>query len=344
MDRPLRIAHVCSTSEVSGANRYVFDCAAEQVRMGHEVVVCAPKDPGDAFSFADPNTPISAFGGVYAWSMNRAAARSKPDVIHCHGGKSARWLKYMPKRPPSVITIHSRYKPKTMSHLDSLIYIAEWQADMVQPFAGPKTHVPNWVPALNPSSREDAEAFRESIGVGTSECLIGFLGRMNFGKGADLLISAIRKLDEWGVRVAICGDGEAKEELINQAARDPRFVFHGTMDDPSPFYAACDLVVVPSRQEAFGLVALEAMASGTPVLVNDKEGLAEVARDYPDNRVNAEDTNALAEKIAMFIRRKSGDAILRQSYDISRFDRDKSVTSIIDVYRHIIAGAARSDR
>lgn len=342
-DRALKIVHACSTSEISGANRYVFDLASAQIRLGHDVTVCAPRSPAESFAFADDDTPIKAFGGVYAWSLNRSIASCKPDIIHCHGGKAARWLRYMPRRAPSVITIHSRYKPKTMSHLDALIYISGWQADMVSPFEGPKTLVPNWVPEIASRTPEEAAAFRADLGVSPSEFLIGFMGRLNFGKGADLLISAVQRIENSDLRIAIIGEGGSKEDLISRAGLDERFSFHETMPDPSLFYASCDLIVVPSRQEAFGLVALEAMSAGAPVLVNDREGLAELARHYPENRVNAEDSSVFSERIRAFIGKKTGPAILRQSYDIARFDRDKSVASIIEVYRNTIAGHARSD-
>ncbi len=92
-------------------------------------------------------------------------------------------------------------------------------------------------------------------------------------KHVGLLLEILSHVDpEKDFRLAIVGDGPERARLEAQAkamglAR--RVTFHGAVDDVGPFYAQADLVVLPSKRESLGLVQLEALAHGRPVLAFD---------------------------------------------------------------------------
>jgi glycosyltransferase involved in cell wall biosynthesis len=113
--------------------------------------------------------------------------------------------------------------------------------------------------------------------------LILFAGRLDPVKRPQLLVdiaaelAALRKNRDF--RFVIAGDGPDKEPLcrrIRRAALEPVFDVRGQVDDLAPMYAACDVVILPSRSEGVPLVILEALASARPVVASNVGGVPEV--------------------------------------------------------------------
>ena len=91
---------------MSGANRYAFDLAAGQKDLGHEPIVAMPADPGTAFDFARKDVRSVVIGKPRAFSFLKTMYALKPDIVHCHDGTAARWLRFAPFRPPALVTLH----------------------------------------------------------------------------------------------------------------------------------------------------------------------------------------------------------------------------------------------
>ena len=111
--------------------------------------------------------------------------------------------------------------------------------------------------------------------------MIGCMGRLVRGKGFEDALVAAKEVLSKGARLRIAGDGPERRSLERLAAelgvaRDVEFP--GWVDDAHGFWASCDVAVVPSREwiESFGLSAVEAMASGRPVIATRNGGLPEV--------------------------------------------------------------------
>lgn len=126
--------------------------------------------------------------------------------------------------------------------------------------------------------------------------VIGALGRLVPAKGFDLLIRAFARLPAEDFRLRIAGDGEQRDELEALAADLEHVEFVGHLDDPAPFLADCDVLAMPSRHEAFGLVCAEGKAAGLPVIVSDVDALPEQAHDC-GLVIESENVEALREAI-----------------------------------------------
>lgn len=107
---------------------------------------------------------------------------------------------------------------------------------------------------------------------------IGVIGRLEEAKGLDILIQAFRTAAPHDASLSIYGSGGQHEKLFRMSEADPRIKFLGHAD-PVIAMANCDVIVMPSRREAFGLVALEARAAGRTVLVSGADGLADQAQE-----------------------------------------------------------------
>ena len=149
---------------------------------------------------------------------------------------------------------------------------------------------------------EDLDGLRARFAA-PDERLVLMVGRLVYEKGfhvaLDALAPVIRRLRH--VRFVVAGTGTAEQELKRQARR-LRLTRHGTFlgwigdDMLHSLYRVADLCIVPSIYEPFGLVALEAMASGCPCIVADTGGLREVvpAGRRVGLRFRARDSAALA--------------------------------------------------
>jgi len=135
-----------------------------------------------------------------------------------------------------------------------------------------------------------------------------FVGRLVSVKGADLAIEALRRLRERGVdtTLTICGDGPERDALERQA-RDADLegvvTFEGWTepDELAARYRRAELLLVPSRYEPFGIVALEAIASDCPVVAAETGGLPEAVGDC-GLLIAPDDPGALADAVERALR------------------------------------------
>jgi glycosyltransferase involved in cell wall biosynthesis len=103
--------------------------------------------------------------------------------------------------------------------------------------------------------------------------IFGAIGRLDEQKGFDTLIAAFCRCTNPDIRLHIYGEGDQEVTLRNLASGDDRVIFKGFVEDPADAYAQVDAVVMPSRWEAFGLVAIEALSSGRQLICADLDGL-----------------------------------------------------------------------
>ena len=333
----MKIVHVCSTSAISGANRYAFDLAAGQVALGHDVTVVTPEKPGDSLDLKPPEVKQVSYGGIYALGLITTLMRLNGDILHTHGGKAVKWLRLMPARPPVVSSLHIRFKANAMAHVDGIHALADWQMDGTKAFKGPVKKVNNWTPQLKVTPPGAAEACRAQAGAGPATPLAVFVGRLDPVKGVDTLIRAFRQVANPEARLAIVGDGSERAQLEAMAAGDSRIAFMGYSKAPADWYRAADLLVMPSRNEPFSLVCLEAMACDTPLLVSAVDGFQEIFRDRPDNRYPEGNAEVLAARITERLAAKVPGQITRDRYDMTRFDRASGVAAITDFYAEVCA-------
>ena len=135
--------------------------------------------------------------------------------------------------------------------------------------------IPYEVPNPPVGSVADGRIFREKHLLGLGPVLL-YVGMLEHWKGIDLLIEAFETLSESLARLVIVGQGTLYEYVARAAAKDSRIVLVGPLkhDLLGAAYAAADLLVVPSRRDAWGLVVNEAQANGRRVVVSDAVGCA----------------------------------------------------------------------
>jgi len=104
------------------------------------------------------------------------------------------------------------------------------------------------------------------------------IGRLDHQKGFDLLIAAFCAAKDPDLRLSIYGVGEQEGMLRILAKGDERIRFEGFAKSPTSAYQDIDAVIMPSRWEAYGLVAIEALSAGCELFCRDVDGLRDHAR------------------------------------------------------------------
>jgi glycosyltransferase involved in cell wall biosynthesis len=119
----------------------------------------------------------------------------------------------------------------------------------------------------------DLAPFRKLPSVAGPVRVFGAIGRLDHQKGFDTLITAFRACNNAEIRLHIFGEGDQEQTLRKLAGGDDRIVFQGFMQDPVAAFAQVDAVIMPSRWEAYGLVAIEALSAGRQLICADLDGL-----------------------------------------------------------------------
>jgi len=197
----------------------------------------------------------------------------------------------------------------------------------------------------------DLQALRRKFAA-PHEKLVLLVGRLVYEKGFQLALDALPGVIEQveNVRFLVAGSGTHESELKAQARRlglDEHGIFLGWIGDDAlhSLYRIADLCVVPSIYEPFGLVALEAMASGCPCIVADTGGLREVVPS--GERVGLRFNGGDAEHLGAMIERLLVDDELRDrlvteaSEHVLRFDWDDIAQRTRGIYSEL--GESTSD-
>lgn len=119
----------------------------------------------------------------------------------------------------------------------------------------------------------DLSDFRAITPTRQSPKVIGAIGRLDRQKGFDTLIQAFRQADRADLELHIFGEGAQEDTLRRLAGSDPRIHFKGFAANPLDAMSYVDFVAMPSRWEAYGLVAIEALAARRQLWVNKVDGL-----------------------------------------------------------------------
>ena len=124
----------------------------------------------------------------------------------------------------------------------------------------------------------DLTAFRALPAPTGPARVFGAIGRVDDQKGFDTLIKACRQCPDADIALHIIGEGAQEPALKALAGTDSRIVFRGFQSDPVMALVDVDVVLMPSRWEAYGLVAIEALAAGRRLLCHNIDGLSDHAR------------------------------------------------------------------
>lgn len=272
------------------------------------------------------------------WLVANAAERLRdrlgvPWVVTVHATEHGRHQGWVDKHPQSFI--HG-VEHRMVHRADRVIACSEFmRGHIAEVFDLPVdriTAIPNGIDPSDLHSPHDLDELRARYAA-PHEKLVLLAGRLVYEKGFQIALEALgnrrsgvlRRVPD--VRYLVAGTGTHEEELKAQARR-LRIVRRGTFagwlgdDTLHGLYRIAEVCVIPSLYEPFGLVALEAMASGCPCVVADTGGLREVVPGDVGLRFRARDAAALGADIERVLTDTAlRDRLVREGREhVLRFD------------------------
>lgn len=295
-------------------------------------------------------------------SMARAIRNTPADIVHLHSPNPTAVLSYFASRHPGrlVVTHHSdivrqrvlkiAYEPwlrQLMSRADRLVCFSPNYLETSGILSRHRERCRVIPHGVDPVSFEGADPrtvaeIRSKYG---SQIVLA-VGRLVYYKGFEFLIRAAARTN---ATLLIIGTGPLRDKLERTARESgaaARIHFLGEVPDPTPYYRAAKVFALPAiaRSEAFGIVQLEAMACGTPVINTSVDsGVPFVSRhDVSGITVPPGDVEALEQAIKLLLgddalhRRLSHGAVKRVR---ELFTLERMAEETIHLYEEVLTGA-----
>ena len=299
----------------------------------------------------------------------RVLRREKPDILHTHNPKPGlygRVLGRLAGVPVVVNTVHGLYaSPDDPPTKRLVVYCLEWfaarfsDAELVQnpedlqlmrrwriaprrrlSLLGNGVELTRFHPAIDADERE---AIRADLGLSPDQVAVGIVGRLVAEKGFLELFEAVQRLPSEYIVFAIGPEDTDKADALSadvlDEAKRAGVRFLGMRTDIDRIYRGLDLFVLPSHREGFPRAAMEAAASGLPVIATDIRGCREVVKDGVNGvLIPVRDPISLAAAITDLGADK--EAIARMgaaSIELARelFDESAVVKRVLSTYRQV---------
>ncbi|AXF64073.1 MULTISPECIES: glycosyltransferase [unclassified Leclercia] len=178
---------------------------------------------------------------------------------------------------------------------------------------------------------ENRVTFRHQLNIKENEKVILAVGRLTEAKDYPNLITAFHQLPDY-FKMVIIGEGDQRnniEKLITSLNLSSRVTLLGSINSVSDYYSACDLFVLSSRWEGFGLVVAEAMACKSIAVCTDAGGVKEVVGDAK-YVVPISDSQALATKILEMSALSEAQKNIIGNQNRDHIIKNFSITSVVD--------------
>lgn len=368
-DRFVKIVRLANyVAPASGGLRTALaELGAGYLAAGHEPVLVVPgarpdrRQSRQGLVITVPGVPVPGTGGYRAITARRSLRRLledlQPDRLEVSDRTTLRWTGAWARRcgirsmmvshdslaalaqmfrPPglSVRQLVDRLNRNTAASFDVVVCTTAWAAAEFRRLAVPNVvQVPLGVDLAGFHPSRFDESLRSQFAPGDRRLLV-HCSRLSPEKRPERAIGAVAELRRRGVRavLVVAGDGPLRRSLQASAARLPvRFLGHvANRESLAKLLATADVVIAPGPAETFGLSALEALASGTPVVVNSHSALPEVVGQAG---LAAEDNDqACADAIECLLRR---DVVERRSLareQAERFDWPSAVDGFLGAH------------
>ncbi len=335
---------------------YFDSCSADALDFDFP---CFTTHPRSVMTFYElDNAQVAAYEGVFRAAIEDEIAAFDPDVIHC----GHIWLQASYAADygiPLIITAHGtdligfqkseRFREqarKAFDTADAIITISKDSTALVNKLFGEpeKVHLVRngYDPTVfYPDESSVAEVLTRFDIDGDYDDIVSFAGKFAHFKGIDILLNAAALYERDGVATIIAGDGELFGEMTALAKelglRHVHFVHNQPHDVLRHLYSCATVSLLTSRNEPFGLVAIEALACGAPVIASDEDGPLDIITPEVGLLFQSENPEDLAREVQLVL---DGDIDFDREevarYALENYSQDVSIGELIALYEAAI--------
>ena len=300
----LQVLHVISDLHMGGAGRYLLNILPGLKQLGFEVAVACPGGGELEKELRRQGFPVhplsdrdSSFSCRGVAEIYRLLDLYNFGIIHTHASLSGRVAARLKGRGKIVLTRHSLAKAVTISTwrrlankvlctvlTDKIIAVSGAVAKNLEGEGTPSSMIRIINNGIFTEQFEGIDGAYVREELGSANCpLVGMVARLVPEKAPQVFVRAAAIIHDKrpDVRFLLAGAGPLEiqlRKLIPELGLQGSFYLLGFMRDISQIQAALDIAVLTSEQEAQGLVLLEAMAAGKPVIATDVGGIPEVVQ------------------------------------------------------------------
>ena len=273
----------------------------------------------------------------HIWILPSIAANYNiPLIITAHGTDLIGYEESKKFRP---------YAENAAKHAESIITISEENSELVKkyfPFAKEKTKlIPNGYNSdvFYPETI-NKEQFLNQFGITKNyKNIVSFAGKFTYFKGIDILLKAAKTYEDEDTLTLLAGDGELFDEM-NKLAKELNlknvvFLKNQPHDILRKLYSIANVSLIPSRNEAFGLVVIEALACGAPVIGTNSGGIPDIITKEVGMLIEEENYEELASKIKDILNQKvKFDRNTCANYAKEKYSQDNFTSILVDIYEN----------
>ncbi len=373
MTRPLAILQTCFSPSWGGLEMQALELSEGLRDRGHRIVLAT--QPGsrlareavlrglsvvlfDVTGYAHP---------VLAWRLHTTLLAYDIDIVHCQHSRDLATVVpalHMTRKPiPLVLSkrVGSYIRKKDPFHrfthrrIGVVLAISEViHRNVIETTPVPPERVLTLHDAVDTErfspATTDHFAVRREAGIPDDAVVVGFVGRFSPGKGVEELLHAAQRVTQRHphVRFLVAGEtshgeesyGQSIHDLAGQLGLQDSVVFMGYRNDVPAVMAGFDILAFPSHAESFGVVLIEAMAMGKPVVSTNCDGVLDIVVDGVTGiYVPPKDAGALAEGLERLaadptLRRQMGNA--GRARVLQLFDRKVQLDKLEQVYYKLV--------
>lgn len=301
----LSILQINSSKTWAGGETHLKDLIKGLLEREHNIYLAVRSQIANEFVDMNINLevlPLKNSIDFYSiFKLVKVIKNNDIDIIHVHNGKDY-WLAVLARhfagRAKIVATRHilkplgnSFLHKKMLANIDQFIAVSK---QVKEKLIQTNNINPNKIKViyngmdLSNYNNIDSEYLYSELNVCQDDFIIGSVGTLCDRKNQKLLVDIAGQIDFDNIKFIIVGEDfsdkkEYKKELIekiNENNLENKIIMTGYRKDVPELMRFFDVLVVPSKAEAFGLVAIEAMAAGTTVIANKVGGLKEVIKNY----------------------------------------------------------------
>lgn len=358
---PLRILFLNSIQMFGGGEIWMLSAMEELQKRGHQIgIICRP---GTELALRSKKSGISTFvipmsgdfDPVTIFRFYKTIKLFKAEILLANmdkelrlAGVAAGFLKNITLIPRRGIDFPLK------NHLIYRLSYQKWADGVLVNSRATKKSVLKKAPWLNPGKVKviyngiNPERFelksnrlREQIGITANDFVFGFAGQLDERKGIKYLLSAFVQVKKKSsnVKLIIAGDGSLKAEIetfIHRNRLEKNLFLLGFQKNIPEFMANIDALILPSLWEGFGIVLIEAMAAGKPVIGTNCSNIPEIVEHgRVGSLIPPRNSEQLAETMLIYIKNpqkvkemgKQGQKLVREKFSLTRM-----VDELIDYF------------
>lgn len=300
----MRITQILFSSGFGGAERLFVDLCNGLLDMGHEVQAICPLD-FEGLQKIDQKKTLRLdhiashwdYNPIVEFKLRKVIQNFQPDAVHTHLARSASLVGRALRKEdiPVIANLHNYPKLK---YYKNVAHVTPGTEDQRNYLLRNGIHKKNITVIPHFSNIAISSISKAKF----SEPRLVALGRFVPKKGFDLLLKAVSAVRAEGIDVKLLlgGDGPEKENLLqlrNRLGLDDVVTFSGWISDVGSFLDKGAYFVLPSRDEPFGIVFLEAMARGNCIISSLSQGPKEVLSDETAFLCGVGDYHSLSDAI-----------------------------------------------